>query len=418
MTPARVDLGEVAVGELTPASPSGETAFTLAKRYLANPRRQVLGRVFEDSEAPSFHGKPLPPFFQNLLPEGALRKIVEGALGAVPNRDYAMLLRLGGDLPGAVRVAADSFGEGPADAASPFGPYRFALTGVQAKLALSDDQNRLTVPFAGEEGAWIAKFGSPSYTELVRNEHAMLTWAERSGLVVPEHRIVRGTSIEHLPEEFDGDQDVLLVRRYDRVAGRVGAKARIHQEDFAQVFDVPPAWKYAPEILELDWVHHAAIGGVVHGLCGADDFLEYLKRVAFSVLCGNADAHLKNWALFYPDGLHARLTPLYDVVATVAYPSIQRNLALRLLPADAPTVDPGPDLASVTFDDLLAVASFTEGGGTLEVVPRSAPAGEDEVADALEAFVAHARATWKAMAPEVPDLVRRAVDAHLANAKL
>jgi serine/threonine-protein kinase HipA len=39
----------------------------------------------------------------------------------------------------------------------------------------------------------------------------------------------------------------------------------------------------------------------------------------FSVLIGNADMHLKNWSLLYPDGRTPVLSPAYDFVGTLPY---------------------------------------------------------------------------------------------------
>jgi serine/threonine-protein kinase HipA len=39
----------------------------------------------------------------------------------------------------------------------------------------------------------------------------------------------------------------------------------------------------------------------------------------FSVLIGNADMHLKNWSLLYPDTRTPVLSPAYDFVATLPY---------------------------------------------------------------------------------------------------
>lgn len=58
---------------------------------------------------------------------------------------------------------------------------------------------------------------------------------------------------------------------------------------------------------------------IVRAVVGEDDFDEVIRRLAFHVLIGNGDAHLKNWLLVYPDGIRARLSPAYDLVATVTY---------------------------------------------------------------------------------------------------
>ena len=49
------------------------------------------------------------------------------------------------------------------------------------------------------------------------------------------------------------------------------------------------------------------------------DIAEYIRRLTFNALIGNADMHLKNWSLRYPDRRNAQLAPAYDFVATVAY---------------------------------------------------------------------------------------------------
>jgi len=44
-----------------------------------------------------------------------------------------------------------------------------------------------------------------------------------------------------------------------------------------------------------------------------------VRRLVFSVLIGNADMHLKNWSLLYPDRRTPVLSPAYDFLATLPY---------------------------------------------------------------------------------------------------
>src|SRR5262249_40334257 len=46
---------------------------------------------------------------------------------------------------------------------------------------------------------------------------------------------------------------------------------------------------------------------------------QFVRRLVFSVLIGNADMHLKNWSLLYPDRRNPVLSPGYDFVATLPY---------------------------------------------------------------------------------------------------
>ena len=46
---------------------------------------------------------------------------------------------------------------------------------------------------------------------------------------------------------------------------------------------------------------------------------EFVRRLVFSVVIGNADMHLKNWILLYPDRRTPALSSGYDFVATLPY---------------------------------------------------------------------------------------------------
>lgn len=59
--------------------------------------------------------------------------------------------------------------------------------------------------------------------------------------------------------------------------------------------------------------------------CEASLILEY---VLFDYLVGNCDNHLKNYALLYNPAWRTReVAPLYDVMSTVAYPSIYKEMS-------------------------------------------------------------------------------------------
>jgi serine/threonine-protein kinase HipA len=147
----------------------------------------------------------------------------------------------------------------------------------------------------------------------------MLTWAQESGIEVPDVELIPIADVEGLPREIGllEEQQALLVRRYDRQDRR-----RIHQEDLAQVLKLSPGQKYIKHNFET-------IGRVVRAVAGDNAFLEYARRLAFMVLSGNGDAHHKNWSLIYPDDRTAALSPAYDLVFTRAYYPDDR-LALNL----------------------------------------------------------------------------------------
>ncbi len=77
------------------------------------------------------------------------------------------------------------------------------------------------------------------------------------------------------------------------------------------------------------------------------DISEFVRRLVFSVLIGNADMHLKNWSLIYRDRRTARLAPAYDLLATVPY--IADNKA-------ALTLGRGKRMDEFTLDELAYLA--------------------------------------------------------------
>ena len=416
---AQVMLGDVLVGYLDPVG--DVVAFTFDAAYLARPDRPVLGQAFEDrvlSADEPFTGSPstpLPTFFRNALPEGALRKVVEAHLHRSRLIELDMLLRLGSDLPGALRVVADPLAPGaditgtdisepvpPRRATGPADPIRFSLSGVQLKASVLvdlDDEDKITLPLVGQGGRWIAKFPSSVFRDLPENELTMLRWARAAGLNVPDHRIVDAASIQNLPPEFSKEGRALVVERFDRSA----SQGRIHQEDFAQVFEIEPEEKdvlFVPHVT----VTYAGIGRVVSALA-EDDYKEFVRRVAFMILSGNADAHAKNWSLVYPDRVHARLSPLYDVVSTVAYPSVHRTLPLGFVEPEDPTRMTQIAMAAITYRDVRELAE---------------QAGEP--ADAIESdvrgFVERARTAWREVRGDAPSFVAAAVDRHLEGVAL
>lgn len=138
---------------------------------------------------------------------------------------------------------------------------------------------------------------------------------------VPERELVEQSQFEGIPAEFEtlSDGKVLLVKRFDRVAGG----ERVHIEDFAQVFGVYPSRKY-----EGAAYHDIAVAlGVAVSSAAA---LEFVRRLALAVLTGNGDMHLKNWSLIYHGkGDKPALAPVYDVLSTVPYiPSDAMALSL------------------------------------------------------------------------------------------
>lgn len=268
----------------------------------------------------------LPPWFANLLPEGALRELISRREGVHPDREFFLLRALGGDLPGAVVVEpeTDTEDEGPtaspvADEGAPPGrALKFSLAGVQLKFSVVRGE-RLTLPVSGRGGDWIVKLPDERFDGVPENEWSTMHWARAAGISVPEFDLVPVGQIDGLPPEVEAAHEAwaFACKRFDRDEGR-----RVHFEDFAQVLGVYPDRKY-------DRANYETIGRILRYVAPEEAFEEFVRRLVFMLACGNEDGHLKNWALCYPDGVRADLAPAYDMVFTLAYTK-ETGLAMKL----------------------------------------------------------------------------------------
>jgi serine/threonine-protein kinase HipA len=290
--------------------------------YVNDQSRATLSLSFKDSLGGlitrfSPVQRAVPPFFSNVLPEGPLRHYLAGRAGVPPEREFFLLWVLGRDLPGAVSVHPVDGDALPVTADD--GPpriaradvLRFSLAGVQLKFSALMNHGKaggLTIPAQGAGGSWIVKLPSRQFSGIPENEFSMMTLAGMLGMEIPDIQLVDSAEIEGLPAdlgEFRGQ--AYAVRRFDRAPD-----GPVHVEDFAQVFGVFPDQKY-------NKANYRAIGRVLGIETGAAGVAEFVRRLVFSTLIGNADMHLKNWSLIYRDGRTPALSPAYDFVSTIPY---------------------------------------------------------------------------------------------------
>lgn len=308
--------------------PEGAITFTVDQAYVAlGARRPILSLAWkgqtEDgsrgSKARLLHhgdkitqGSILPPYFENLLPEGALLELVQKEFGAGAFDNFDVLSRLGRDLPGAV-VAELEAGAPPADAMPVTndvnGGIRFSLAGVQLKFSMKhNDRGSLTLPMRGVAGDIILKTPSDKHEMLPEVEFTALELARAVGIRAVKAELVASKDITGVPEKFlKGGANSLAISRFDRAAGG----ERIHVEDFAQVMGSIHDQKYT-------MANQSTLVKLV-GLFAADkrgEMLQAVRRLVVDVMIGNGDSHLKNWSFMLPDGTTPELSPAYDIVPT------------------------------------------------------------------------------------------------------
>lgn len=421
--------------------------FAFDPAYADDPGRATLSLSFQDPFGHLVTDIPptrtwAPPFFSNLLPEGPLREYLARAAGIDSRREFRLLAALGLDLPGAVTIVQletghppappdrpalagssaasgrpvapshQSHAHGPVDRAgtshqaassrrtpdsvsdpmaAPSPPLRFSLPGVQLKLsATMGAAGKLTIPAQGIGGSWIVKLPSAAFPGLPEQEHAMMTLAARVGIEVPETRLVPVDSISNLPRGTGvaGGKMALAVRRFDRADDGTP----VHVEDFAQVLGAYPEQKYVG-------AGYGDIAEVVGRAAGDDAVCELIRRLVFCALIGNGDAHLKNWALIYPDGRTPALAPAYDLVSTIA-----------LLDDDR-----------MALEWMSGVHGFAElSEGVLRQLAASARVAQVPVVTAARRTVERFMEVWGKAKEDlgVPEGVAKAIDAHLARLPL
>jgi HipA-like protein len=302
----------------------GNTWFDYEDR---DPEHPVLGQRFEsDPISRRTASGTVPEWFANLLPEpgSGLREIIGSELGRANPHDFQVITYIGADLPGAVRVLADSdlsdipeLAERKGD--KPDYQVRFSLAGIQAKFSMRWAGRGLVLPMSGQGGDWIVKLPDRRFEDVPSNEYAMLTWARLAGIDVPEIELFTGNQLSGLPPGLIAENELAFaIRRFDRTS-----EGPVHQEDFAQVREVSVGLKY-------ERATYSGLGRLIRTVC-PDDIAEYIRRLVAMVVMGNLDAHLKNWTIRYPDTRNARLSPAYDFISVSAYSRFAKEpLAFRI----------------------------------------------------------------------------------------
>jgi serine/threonine-protein kinase HipA len=301
------------------------------------------------------------PFFEALLPEGAVREQIASQLKLAASDSFSLLAELGRDCAGALQIGDTKRMPDPPSVhwldqreldalveelpQHPLGMHdqdehlRLSLAGVQHKAVLvRDEHGRFGKPLDGMPSSHILKpeLGDSEYPGLASNEYFCMRLAARCGLSTA--RVELMTAAGH---------PCLVVERFDREQ-LAWPHRRVHQEDLCQALRLTPDFKYQKEGWSLP--SYRALADLLdeHGPWPGLDRLAGAQAAVFHYLIGNADAHAKNISLVHTrDGV--RLSPLYDVVSTAAYPDLSPELALSIgdeLNPDAVSSIHWSDLAS------------------------------------------------------------------------
>lgn len=275
-------------------------------------------------------------WFEGLLPEGEMRARIAARFGVADSDSFGLLEAIGWECAGAISVLPEGLGP-------PTGTYR-ALTDEQIGQRLDalpgrplDDDAALRASLGGvqsklvltrRDGAWFEPLDGAPSTHILKPEPEIwpgIVAAEAWALAVG----AAATSAAEAEVRTDlGSRPVIVVRRFDRRAGE--PIARIHQEDLCQMVGLPPSAKYAeppPKPWKPSWQMLAA-ALLARSVDPPAELDRLLRQLTVNLALGNADAHAKNLAVLHlGDGL-ITLSPMYDVVPTLAFIPRQRLVSL------------------------------------------------------------------------------------------
>ncbi len=338
-------------------------------------------------------------FLEGLVPEGWVRDQVAERARVDRDDTFGLLAAYGRDCAGAVSVTGSDEHSDRDDGiewldpkeliqrvrelhTAPFGVgavanVRISLGGVQEKLVVVHQGERFGLPLGSTPSTHILKpvpltdDGTPKYPGLAEVEYFCMQVAREMAELNGSRTTGLGFRVPKTEMIDIGSRTAILVERYDRhTVG--GVTRRIHQEDACQVLGILPGAKY--QRLPEGPPSFRLIAEALNRW-GTDPVLDQralLQALTFTVLCGNADLHAKNVSFLHHEGF--RLAPLYDIVSTRLYESVDLEMGMRvgtkLFVGEVRATDLVEEAASWALGPSAAARAIRECAHTaLEVVP-------------------------------------------------
>lgn len=294
------------------------TGITLSESFAAIPGTSPKVGVVSD-------------FLGGYMPEGYHRTVMASQRGVDPRDLFGLLRELGGSMAGAVTVTPEA-GASPAGGSGWLEQLSSVDLAERLRQAVRENdqaaprdsrstlpgfQPKLLVLRIGD--AWAQPHGAMHSTHILKPQVT-----HRATRLVDEyyaHLLARRAGLAGFASELLEAEGVafLAIERYDRVAGPDGLVGLVHQEDMAQALGLDwqsTAVKFQ-DVNRPDNPAHASAARIAQLLSmiprGSDVVNSWVRRLIFSLMLGDNDAHAKNIAL-----LHTKqgtsLAPVYDAV--------------------------------------------------------------------------------------------------------
>ncbi|HRK56400.1 MAG TPA: HipA domain-containing protein [Burkholderiaceae bacterium] len=276
-------------------------------------------------------------FFENLLPEGALRDYLAQQKQAstlfwllhkiVGDSAGGYVLMPGGHRPTPAHYEASSW-QALAKALKTSPAIELGLKRRGTRISLAGAQDKLGIALFAD-GIPRLPQGTAASTHILKPniQHTARVWHSATN----ETLIMLTAAHCGLPSAevfYEPTTQSCVVRRYDRYEKTPGVIERLIQYDFCQLAGLPSHGKYesegGPGIADCAAIirHYSAQPAV--------DLKHFIVWIFFNLFVGNHDSHAKNLSIYQQRDGTVRLSPFYDLMSTRLYPGLSKQFALSV----------------------------------------------------------------------------------------
>lgn len=332
--PDRLDVyyGTELAGTIHDTSP---VAFEYTASWLKRAEHLSVGTIvlqpgFNDSAA-------VQSFFENLLPEGELRRYLTEQRKA--STLFSLLLEVAGDTAGGFVIVPG--GQHPEPATYEVTTWEamaailgkksgsaYDLQGSGARISLAGAQDKISIALLEDGLPRLPRGTSPS-THILKPDIKRLAKVWHSA--ANETIVMRAATHCGLPTAevfYEPHTGSCVVRRFDRLVHPNGTLVRLVQYDLCQLAGQVSERKYEKE------------GGPSLATCAelirrystqpAVDLRHFVRWIFFNLYAGNNDSHAKNLSIYSRPDHGVTLTPFYDLMCTRMYPGLSQEFAFAI----------------------------------------------------------------------------------------
>lgn len=327
------------VGTLTKKE-DATLGFQYTEQWIKGELSFPLSPILSLDNGREFNHRESLAFFENLIPEGDVKDILQKLIGKSLDTGYQFLQEFGVDCAGAFVISSDE-NMPETVVANEFEKIdiaelsrahqdnenlmahvmknhkgKFSLAGAQDKIPVVLYENELFVPSKGAPTTHILKppHLSKSVKDSVYNEYFCMKLARACGLDVANAEI------------FQAEVPFYITERYDRGNTSEGIE-RLHQIDFCQTQNRLVSEKYESDGGPTLKDNYEAIQKYSSNTI--EDTNKFIEWFCFNLVIGNNDCHSKNIS-FLKIGKDLRVSPFYDLLCTSIYKDYILNFAFKV----------------------------------------------------------------------------------------